>query len=66
MLTIIIGVIAFVAIFPAFSNGEFGSVAIGAVILILLMMTSREERKDTKAYMNCRDYWADEDRSRRK
>ncbi len=59
MLTIIIGVIAFAAIYPAAANGEWGSVAVGAVILLILMLMSHEERKDTKAFMNFRDYWAE-------
>ena len=57
MLTIIIGVIGFVVIGAGVSNGEWGVVALAAVVLLFLMCASSEERKDVKAWRNCRDYW---------
>ena len=58
MLTVIIGIIAFVAIGAAVSNGEWGSVLLGIGIVIVLIMMADGDRKDTKAWMNARDYWA--------
>ena len=42
-----IGVLGFVCIGAAFSEGQTGAAILG-----------HEERKDTKAWRNCRDYWA--------
>ena len=58
MLTIIIGFIAFVAIISAANNGEWGSVLLGVGIVVVLILMADGDRKDTKAWMNCRDYWA--------
>lgn len=59
MLTAIIGIIAFVALFASASDGNWGSFAIGAVIVAVLILMSAGERKDVRAWQNCRDYWAD-------
>ena len=59
MLTIFIGVCAFVWIFCSASNGQWGTAALGAVILLLLIFLAGEDRKNTKAFTNVRDYWAD-------
>ena len=59
MLTIGIGLIAFVVLYCTAANGEWLSFGIAVAILLFLMMCSSQERKDTKAYFNCRDYWAD-------
>ena len=58
MLTIGIGIIAFVVIYAAASNGEWGSVAVAVVILLFLMIASSTEREDEKARANQRRYWA--------
>lgn len=57
MLTVLIGGIAFVALFAAVSNGEWTAVIVGVVILLLLMCASSEERKNVKAFRNFRDHW---------
>ena len=58
MLTLAIGVIALVAISACAENGEWGSVAMGVIILLLLILTSAGERADRKAYVNRRNWWA--------
>jgi hypothetical protein len=58
LLTILIGVIAFVVIYAAAGNGEFGAVGIAVVILLVLHSASHSERQEWKAYRNRRDYWA--------
>jgi len=59
MLTVFIGVCAFVWLYCSAGNGEWGTFAIGAVILVVLILMAAGDRKDTKAWMNMRDYWAD-------
>ena len=59
MLTIVIGVIAFVAIYAALGNGEIGAGILGIVILLGLIGMSAGERKSARAWRNRRDYWAD-------
>ena len=69
MMTLIIGVLAFVAIGAAVNNGEWGPAVLGIVILLVLIGMSAGERKTNRAWLNCRDYWAeggpDRDRRRR-
>ena len=59
MLTMFIGVCAFVWLYCSAANGEWGTFAIGAVILVVLILMAAGDRKDTKAWMNMRDYWAE-------
>ena len=59
MLTIAIGVIAFVAIYAAFGNGEIAAAILGIVILLGLIGLAAGERKSARAWQNRRDYWAD-------
>lgn len=66
MLTIVIGVIAFVAISAAFENGSIGAGILGIVIVLVLIGLSAGERKSAKAWRNRRDYWADGGPYRRK
>lgn len=66
MLRVIIAGLAFVVIFPALNNGEFGVAALAAVIAVVLLMMGSSERKDTKAWQNCRDYWAEGGPERRR
>ena len=66
MLTVLIGLVAFVAISAAAENGEWGSVVLGIVIVLVLIGMSAGERKDWKAYRNRRDYWADGGPNRRR
>lgn len=58
MLTLLIGGIAFVVLFAAAGDGEWGAFWLGIGIVAFLMLMSHEEREDWKAYKNCRDYWA--------
>ena len=60
MFIALIVILGFVAIFPAANNGEWGSVALGVVIVLLLLGAGANERRDSKAYVARRDYWADE------
>ena len=58
MLTVIIGFLAFMVIFVAVSEGEWGTVGVAAVIVLLLMLASSCERKEWRAYSNFVDYWS--------
>lgn len=53
-----IAIIFLIAMACAGLNGEWGSVAVGAVIVIILAMVVAGERKNTRAWWNCREYWA--------
>lgn len=66
MLTIFIGVCALVWLVCSARNGEWGTFAIGAVILVLLIFMASDDRKNTKAWTNIRDYWADGGPGRRR
>ena len=59
MLTVFIGVCAFVWLYCSAGNGQWGTFAIGAVILVVLIFMASDDRKNTKAWTNMRDYWAD-------
>jgi len=59
VLTVLIGMIAFVALVGCASDGDWSSFWIGAVILVVLILMAAGDRKDTRAYLNFRDYWAD-------
>ena len=54
----IILVLGFVCIGAAFSEGQTGAAITGIVVVLLLLTMGHEERKDTKAWKNRRDYWA--------
>lgn len=41
------------------NNGEWGPAAVVMVILLLITIMAGEERKDTRAWRNRRDYWAE-------
>lgn len=51
-----------IAIYCSAGNGEWGSVAVGAVIVILLLCLKSAGGKVNRAYGNFVDYWADKDR----
>lgn len=59
MFTVILVGIFLIAMYSAGSNGEWGSVAVGAVIVILLLALSSAGRGNAKAFNNFRDYWKD-------
>ena len=68
MLTVIIGCCAFVVIGAAVSEGNWGTAVISAIILLILIAMAADDRKNTKAWFNMRDYWSDggPDRRRRR
>ena len=59
MITGTIAVIFLIAMIVAGGNGEWGSVAVGAVIVVLLLALGSEGRKCDRAFNNVVDYWAD-------
>ena len=66
MITGFIVFVFVVAMIAAGDNGEWGSVAVGAVIVILLIALASAGGKVDRAYGNFVDHWADDDRDRRK
>lgn len=59
MITGTIAVVFIIAMIAAGDNGEWGSVAVGAVIVILLLALGAAGRQESRAYNNFVDYWAD-------
>lgn len=59
MIAIIIIILAVVIISACVGNGEWGPAALTAVIAIVLLAMGAIERKDVRAWMNRRNYWAD-------
>ena len=59
MLTGILICLFLIAIYCSAGNGEWGSVAIGAVIVVLLLALSSAGRGNARAYNNFIDYWKD-------
>lgn len=66
MLRALIVILALVVVIPSVSNGEWGAAGLAVVIAVVLLAMGASERKDTKAWMNCRDYWADGGPERRR
>ena len=66
MITGAIAVVFIIAMYCAGSNGEWGSVAVGAVIVVLLLALASSGRKTDRAYNNFVDYWADGGPERRR
>lgn len=64
MITGTIAVVFIIAMIAAGNNGEWGSVAIGAVIVVLLLALGSTSRKQDRAYNNFVDHWANNDRKR--
>ena len=64
MITGTIAVVFIIAMIAAGNNGEWGSVAIGAVIVVLLLALGSASRKQDRAYNNFVDHWANNDRKR--
>lgn len=65
MITGTIAVVFIIAMIAAGNNGEWGSVAIGAVIVLLLLALGSTSRKQDRAYNNFVDHW-DNDGQKRK
>lgn len=59
MITGAIAVVFIIAMIAAGNNGEWGSVAVGAVIVVLLLALGSASRKGSRAYNNFVNYWAD-------
>lgn len=57
MITGLLCVVFLIAMYAAGSNGEWGTVAVGAVIIVLLIALSSAGRGNARAYNNFRDYW---------
>lgn len=64
MITGTIAVVFIIAMIAAGNNGEWGSVAIGAVIVLLLLAFGSTSRKQDRAYNNFVDHWANNDKKR--
>lgn len=58
MITGAIAIVFLIAMYCAGSNGEWGSVAIGAVVVIVLLALGSGARETGRAYGNMVDYWA--------
>ena len=58
MIAVIIIILAIVVIVACVSNCQWGAAALTAVIGLVLLMMGAGERKDTRAYINRRNYWA--------
>lgn len=65
MLTGIVIFVTVIAMIAAADNGEWGSVAVGAVIILLLIGLAKAFTDTGRAYGNFVDYWAHNDRDRR-
>ena len=70
MITGAIAVVFIIAMIAAGNNGEWGSVAVGSVIVVLLLMLGAAGREESRAYNNMVHFWATgegpcEDRIRR-
>lgn len=59
MITGAIAIIFLIAAIVAASNGEWGSFAIGAVIVVVLLGIGSASREDARAHVNWMHYWAD-------
>ena len=47
-----------VAIYVAIGEGATGPAILGVVIILVILLGASSVRKDTKAWANRRDYWA--------
>lgn len=66
MITIIIVLFIGFLLYVTGSNGEWGPFAVGALILVAVIAIGSAVRSDSKAYGNFIDYWADDERNRRR
>ena len=60
MITGILTALFLMAMYCSAGNGEWGSVAVGAVVVVLLLALGSAGRSVNRAYGNFVDYWADE------
>lgn len=58
MLTVLIGLLAAFLIFYFAQDGSWGGVVLIGIVTLILILMADGDRKDTKALLNFRDYWA--------
>jgi len=66
MITGVIAAVFVIAMIVAGGNGEWGAVAVGAVIVVVLLGLGAASREGDRAYNNVVDYWARGGPDRRK
>lgn len=66
MIVAVIIFVALIIIIPAADNGQWGVVLLFAGIAAVLLLMGASERKDTRAWINRRNYWADGGPDRKK
>ena len=66
MIRALIVILAIVVVIPSVSNGEWGAAGLAVVIAVVLLAMGASERKDARAWLNWRDYWADGGPERRR
>ena len=59
MITGALAIIFLIAVGCAWANGEWGTVAVGVVIIVLLLALGSASRTQDRAYNNFVDCWAD-------
>ena len=58
MITGLIAAVFVIAMITSAGNGQWGSVGVGAVIVVLVLALGAAMRKDSRAFNNFVDYWA--------
>ena len=58
MIAVMIIIIAVVVISACADSGQWGAAALAAVICVVLLLMGASERKDTRAWINRRNYWS--------
>ena len=66
MVTGVIAILFVIGMIAAAGNGEWGSVAIGAVVVVVLLALGSASRDNARAYNNAVRYWADGGPDRRR
>ena len=58
MIAVVIIVLALVVIGASADEGQWGTAVLFGVIALVLLFAGSVERRDAKAYINRRNYWA--------
>ena len=58
MITGILAAVVGIAVFCCAGDGEWGSVAVGAVLIVILLCLGSASREGDRAYNNFVDYWS--------
>ena len=66
MITGILAFVFFVAVLAAGNDGEWGAVAVGVVVILVLLALGAAGRTNARAYNNALHYWAEGGPERRK